>query len=1255
LNNVLIGIGALLFAVLAALFAVPHFVDWNRYRGVFEEEASRLVGRDVRVGGAVNLRLLPTPYLSFEKIRIADTDTSSGEPFFRAESADIRVSIAPLARGIIEASEIELRRPVLRLALDAKGGGNWQSLGRSDAGLPFVPADVALQSVRIADGSIALVGADQVERFRLDALHGEFGAPSIEGPYRFRGTYGPKGQERELRMATSKTEPDGSIRFKGSQKRTDIGTSIVLDARLLDLAKLPRIEGELSAEVPLPRRRTANKVIEPPIELKAKVTADANVARLGDLSLSFENKGQPQILEGGAEVTWKDGLTVATSLSARWLDLDQLIGVGESQSPLLALIDFASDLNALATGVQRSATVVSVEQANLGREAVSGVSLSVKNVDGETRLEDLKIGLPGGSRADVSGRLVRTGEKTGFDGYASLRGASAARMFGWSSGGLMQVDPVHDGPFALRTRLKVEPGKLVAEDLFAEITGSAIQGDITYDWRSRRQLTAKLDGPRVDLKSALPGKFGLSTVVGWLTGGLAATDMDISVALRTGQFLLPGHTLRDVVADLELKDRALKIAKLGFATGNGVSMAVEGDVTNLPSTPKGELRGFVSVTEAAGFDTLWSLIDWPDDLKPSLRQQSALAPLQLAGTVALGRPGSNPIEMTADGVANGVRVRFSSRLAETFAHWRERATDTAMTLEASKPSSILNLVGMAPRAPDPQVSRSRLEIKAVGIPSKDLSTLATLEAGSTILSYRGSFASTADGPVFDGELSTRTTDGARIAQVLGGLLPRIGLEGLRVEGSARIASKRQTVTFDQMSLAVGPATLGGDLSITREGDRRTLKGRLNVSELTAGAFFAQVIAPALSATTQAIEIASGRLGPWPEQAFDFAALQTVAADIELTTDRLVLADGLALANARTQVFIDGPSLELRNLEATALGGRWTGLMKLSAGAQGATLTGLLRVTGGDLEAVLPAPADTGQAPPSGAFNAVMTVNGRGLSPRGLMSALSGSGSIDLGQSRFRHATAATVADLAEAALRGPSEAMQSSLRQRLLASRDSMTLTFGPRVLPFDINEGSARLRPVAIDLAHGRIFAEARVDLANLGFNGEWRIETPLPPPPGSSKPPVLLPPLTFVYSGPLAAFARITPRLDSERLEQELAVRKMERDVDELERLRKLDEERAKEEAAKRAQANPPGVSAGASLESPAGFGTLSVVPTIPANTLDAATTPTAVPDPPTSLPPPVLVGPPTPAQPPTKGASPAYRALTGEELKKIFGSGG
>jgi uncharacterized protein involved in outer membrane biogenesis len=101
MNNALLYLGGILITALAVLFAAPRFVDWNSYRGIFEEEASRILGREVRVGGAVNVRLLPAPFVSFEKLRIADVGDGGGNSIIRVESFTMWLSVPPLLRGVL--------------------------------------------------------------------------------------------------------------------------------------------------------------------------------------------------------------------------------------------------------------------------------------------------------------------------------------------------------------------------------------------------------------------------------------------------------------------------------------------------------------------------------------------------------------------------------------------------------------------------------------------------------------------------------------------------------------------------------------------------------------------------------------------------------------------------------------------------------------------------------------------------------------------------------------------------------------------------------------------------------------------------------------------------------------------------------------------------------------------------------------------------------------------------------------------------
>ena len=253
MSNGLLYIAGLISLALAALFGVPYFVDWNGYRGVFEEEATRILGREVRVGGDVNVRFLPSPYVSFEKLRIADPTGSTGEPFFRADSFTMRLSAPPLLKGIIEANEIVLEKPVLRLAVDAEGSGNWRGFSIAPGALPFVPAGVSLQSVKIVDGVIAFHGPKGIGFAELDGLNGELKAESIDGPFAFKGLTKFQGTDRDVRISTGATEADGGIRFKAIVRDTSGSANVYsVDGRLDDLKNRPRVAGEVTAKLALP-------------------------------------------------------------------------------------------------------------------------------------------------------------------------------------------------------------------------------------------------------------------------------------------------------------------------------------------------------------------------------------------------------------------------------------------------------------------------------------------------------------------------------------------------------------------------------------------------------------------------------------------------------------------------------------------------------------------------------------------------------------------------------------------------------------------------------------------------------------------------------------------------------------------------------------------------------------------------------------------------------------------------------------------
>ena len=116
MQTTLLGLAiAIILALLAALVG-PLLIDWGTHRSLFEAEASRLIGVEVRVTGAIEARLLPTPSLTLHDIEIGDGDNK-----IRARTLGFEFALGPLMRGEWRAAEMHLAGPQLNLGLDAAG------------------------------------------------------------------------------------------------------------------------------------------------------------------------------------------------------------------------------------------------------------------------------------------------------------------------------------------------------------------------------------------------------------------------------------------------------------------------------------------------------------------------------------------------------------------------------------------------------------------------------------------------------------------------------------------------------------------------------------------------------------------------------------------------------------------------------------------------------------------------------------------------------------------------------------------------------------------------------------------------------------------------------------------------------------------------------------------------------------------------------------------------------------------------------
>src|SRR4051794_41942796 len=81
-----------MIAVLTAALAAPPFIDWGAQRGVIERAISRAAGVEAKTDGRIEGRLLPSPRIRIERLRLGPP--GAGAPFFFA--AVFRNQIAPI-------------------------------------------------------------------------------------------------------------------------------------------------------------------------------------------------------------------------------------------------------------------------------------------------------------------------------------------------------------------------------------------------------------------------------------------------------------------------------------------------------------------------------------------------------------------------------------------------------------------------------------------------------------------------------------------------------------------------------------------------------------------------------------------------------------------------------------------------------------------------------------------------------------------------------------------------------------------------------------------------------------------------------------------------------------------------------------------------------------------------------------------------------------------------------------------------------
>ncbi|MBV8835170.1 MAG: AsmA family protein, partial [Alphaproteobacteria bacterium] len=501
----LLGIAVAIILALVAALVGPLFVDWGQYRATFEAEATRLVGQPVRITGAIDARILPTPSVTLGNVEIAATAKSPAqarEVQARAREVHVELALGQLVRGEFRASELHIVGPDVALGLAADG-----RVDLPVARLGFDPDRLQIERVDIEDGRVTLADRASGTGLELRGFYFKGDMRSLIGPAKGEGGFMTAGERYGYRFAASRAGDDGVVRIKLGLDPVDQPLTVETEGALSFVERAPHYEGTLALSRPAAiGRQSSRGETATPWRVSTKVKATPAQALFEQLEYQYGPDERAIRLAGAAELRLGKAPALDAVLSARQVDLDRALALPENVArlPLAALKAAIEPLTASYRPTLPVKLGIGVDALTLSGGTVQSVHGDLKLEGDAWEIETLEFRAPGFAQVRLSGRVAAADGLT-FTGPAQVDASNPRAFIAWLEG-RTEAGPAQLGLLRASGELTAGPQRLSVERLKFEIDRKAIEGRLAYAGASGAKpprLDAELKAAELDLDGML--------------------------------------------------------------------------------------------------------------------------------------------------------------------------------------------------------------------------------------------------------------------------------------------------------------------------------------------------------------------------------------------------------------------------------------------------------------------------------------------------------------------------------------------------------------------------------------------------------------------------------------------------------------------------------------------------------------------------------------------------------------------------------
>ena len=1084
MQTTLLGLAIAIILALVAALVGPLLIDWGSYRSIFEAEATRLAGVEVRVKGDIDARLLPSPQLTLHDIEIG----GPGPEQMRARALDIEFALAPLVRGEWQASELHLTGPQMRLGLDKNG-----QVAAPTLAVGFKPEAIAIDRLSIDDGRLTLTDAANGGNLTLESLYFNGTATSLRGPYRGEGDVVVAGSHYPYRLSAGRYDDDGHVKLHINIDPRDRPLNFEADGTLSLVDGSPNFDGKWRLVRPAGIAAGGGELNQP-WQLAGTAKAKSASALLENIEFAYGSEEHGLKLTGLADFQFGKTPRLKLLISGRQLDLDGALAASGAarSSPGAAMRRLAE----LAAGAFRPTIPIQigidVDQLTLAGDSVQNVGGDISADASGWNLNSFEFRAPGFTQARLSGHLSVSNERVSFTGPAEIESNNPKALAAWLEG----RPPTGQGelrPLSMRGQLTLGSERIAIERLTASFARRTITGRFAYVYAANghpSRLEADLNAPELDLDLALG--FGKAL----FAGSALERPHDMAITADIGHGTLGGAEARNISARIKVDADHWQIDRLAVADLGGAAFAASGGVSLAPA-PQGSLHVDFDARDLAPVTALLARFA-PSAAQALERNAPALAPAKLQAQLTVdGQVTAGSAKLDVNGSLGKLRLTITGEGqvdAKAFSLGEVKLAGKVASDDGKVLLDTLGLSSALSAAPGP----GALTLNANGAAQGEWRIDANLTAGSLRAAANGTARPFADSPSAALRVSVSGANAAPLRGAGGGNV------ALPVDFTGDVALNGGNLTVSEFTADVAGAAARGTLTLGLASPRR-LRGELDTDRANGLALLAAVIGmPAATAKSTAA-------WAWADAPFASGLFGDYAGEVAFKARQLDISPRLTAREFRATLRLDKNKLTVDDVAGVIGGGSFAGALSFRDDKDGLNVHAKLSLTGADSAALLPAAA---RPPVTGSLGLSLELDGAGLSPAALIGSLHGAGKLTLDNAELAGLDPRAFDAVTRAVDQGLS-VDNNRIADIVQKALDSGQLSVVHAESALAVNAGQIRLREVKTNSKDADLALSGGLDLIDGSLDARLVLS-------GTDKAGGVRPDIFMALSGPLTAPSR-------------------------------------------------------------------------------------------------------------------------------------